>query len=443
MLGSTAPSTGDNHKSKGSRDIAFIYKLLQDNFRPSEIALRIHSANNDDNPLLAFDCLIESVRRKLQDAQIVESETILSNLEIDFNTDHLPYTLLDETIFNLRDLLNSRDESQCQNALSEICQSGDYGLIDTHNGKQYCCGSPKDVLTHQTAIPLNGKIDLVSSRGPLFLEIKGRSISDRSQEMTTTEFNIIGQVLERIYLLRCCYGQLSKIVCFSATSADARCYVYRRVKRDKFEETLDIWKIKHDDIFKIWGSVVATVSKEPQWFLTSDAPFINSCLMRLGYHPSICGVKLEKSSSGSRHHVYHIHFPEFCTSLAGVTVLAIPRTSNRICIKVHNSITCDYDNDYSREAAIISKINQYQKDKTNIYSPSSFYAHYCLPYLPSSEFSALETTTFVENQLTFGAISARFEESLDSKTPTAPSSTLETVTPYSFLLVTIKVGTEV
>ena len=337
---SSAPGTGDK-QSRSACDVGRVLQLLN-TFTRSAISIRIHSGEPHDSPILEP----EVVKDKLRNAQMVARETILDALEIKEDDKVqtraiIPAILFDKRRFDIQALLNSKDESKCQGALTRICKYKNSRLIDCHDGKKYSCGTSKDMTgvdeEHLTNVfPLNGKIDLVSAEGPLFLEIKGRLSSESSEKMTSQEYKIMLQVLERIYHFRCCHGQVSKIVCFSATSTDARCYVYRRSNDDISLETLDIWSINHDDIFKLWNSVATVMSQSSRWFLTRDAPYINSSLMRLGYHPSICGVKLEKSSSRSRHHVYHVHLPKFCQFHTGPCVLGIPRGKNVICIKVHN-----------------------------------------------------------------------------------------------------------
>ena len=82
-----------------------------------------------------------------------------------------------------------------------------------------------------------------------------------------------------------------------------------------------------------------------------------------------------------------------------------------------------YDNDFVSETTIIEKIIEDQRTISDQKTTSgddafSFYAYYCLPYLPSSEFEAVEVDTLVASRPEFETFDQRFQSSISSRTPT-------------------------
>jgi hypothetical protein len=250
---------------------------------------------------------------------------------------------------NLSELLNSHNEVKCQDALSALCgPTVDYGLLDGHSGETltYCYSRDMTVngQNRSNVTPLSAQIDLLSSRGPIFLEIKAAKLADQAKQpqlIIDKDRKLLVQILTRIYRLRGTYGQLKKFVGFAATSRTAWCFVFSREEEDDsdsslYKESLDIWRIDHQSLFPIWGSVATAASADLCWYLTPDAPFINSALMKLGYHPSLCGVKLENNSNHCCHKVYHLSLPQQCrTNTNNHCVIAIPVNEIAFTIKVH------------------------------------------------------------------------------------------------------------
>jgi hypothetical protein len=268
--------------------------------------------------------------------------------------------------------------------------------------------------------PLTAKIDLLSSRGPIFLEIKAQvlpkaQVLSQSHTVVDKDREVLLQTLTRIYRLRGTYGQLAKFVGFAATSRTAWCFVFSRNEESDdtgtlvYQESVDIWRIGHNDLFHIWGSVAhvcapASATNPPDsgsgfgsgagsasWFLTPDAPFINSALMKLGYHPSLCGVKLEPSSKHCSHKVYHLSFPRqglHTTDNTRAVVMSL--NDSAFTIKVHRD-----QSGFEKEANLICKI---RKSLANDFGKSElFYAKKTLRYEPvSASFTPIEAAATAE-----------------------------------------------
>jgi hypothetical protein len=270
--------------------------------------------------------------------------------------------------------------------------------------------------------PLTAKIDLLSSRGPIFLEIKAESA--QTQTVADKDREVLLQTLTRIYRLREIYGQLAKFVGFAATSRTAWCFVFSRKEQCDdtgtmvYCESVDIWKIAHDDLFHIWGSVAHVCalasaanpsdssSGSGSWFLTPDAPFINSALMKLGYHPSLCGVKLEPKSKHCDHKVYHLSFPRqglHTTDKTRAVVMSL--NDSVVTIKVHRN-----QSEFQKEAALICQIRESLVNDSG--KSELFYAKKTLRYEPvSASFKPIEVAaTGEEVRLALGVVKEETEK---------------------------------
>ena len=298
--------------------------------------------------------------------EVCDRDSVLTALGIE-SSDDLPVNCLTpegEGYLNLRDLLNCTSEVTCQEALSELCYEGS-GLLDGHQrGMTVTDGSSQqmklganDPVTENVS-PLTGQMDLLSSRAPIFLEIKALQSGGTGTDLVGIDRDLLVQILDRIYRLRGTYGQLRKFVGFAATSRAAWCFLFSREEQDnpmtgvaRFKESLSIWRIYHQDLFHIWASVATAASNDASWYLTRDAPFINSALMQLGYHPSLCGVKLEAASNNCSHKVYHLYLPKPFHSLSRNETLALSMNEPDLTVKVHRD-----SNDFTKEASCITRI---------------------------------------------------------------------------------------
>jgi hypothetical protein len=258
-------------------------------------------------------------------------------------------------------LLDFQGESQCETALSELCVPGS-GLLDGHLGA-IVSPSQSQSLDFRNGIvigtPLRGKVDLLSSSGPLFLEIKGRPFSGNL--ITKCETQILDQILLRMFRLRATYGQIKTAVGFAATSTIAWCFAFQT--DDNFKDSMKIWRVAHNDIFKIWSSVTAKFISDPVgWMLTVDAPVINNCLMTLGLHPSLCSVRINQMSRSSSHRIYKVFLPRVCSDISEGRATPVVAFLNQpdFCLKVHDNLTTK--NSFSRESealrAILKKVGQ-------------------------------------------------------------------------------------
>jgi hypothetical protein len=354
-------------------------------FRKSEIECHLRSPSGGSvNSELTADSLDKAER--------CERETVMQFLSLPAPpSSSLPPKYLDpsaEGYIDLSSLLNASSEGPCQKALSGDSTSSVDGLLTLDEKKGI-----QEMLVNGNSTPnvssSSGHIDLLSSKGPIFLEIKAASVAPNPKGgLIAQDLEVLKQILDRMFRLRCTYGQLKIAVGFAATPRTAWCLVFQRHldSDDDFEEYLNVWRIGHGDIFPIWDSVAAASAADPSWFLTEDAPFINSCLMQLGYHPSLCGARLEKDSKRCRHKVYHISLPMTCQYSSGNRVLALPSNERIASIKVHKTTE-----DYEREAGHISRIRN--SSGTDI---SGFYAYCGLPYVSSEGFQARETAITVE-----------------------------------------------
>jgi hypothetical protein len=302
--------------------------------------------------------------------EIVLFETILESLGIASNLSYVPAPLPLDLI---KDKLNADGERPCQSALSNLCTPTS-GLLNSHAGAYYCASKSRnlrqdDGVSFITTTPLNGKIDLVSSHGPLFLEIKGRSLPQKYTVITTLEFEILDQVLSRMFRLRGTYHQIKTAVGFAATSTIAWCFAFQM--DDTFNKcSMKIWKIDHEDIFKIWSSVTAQFISDPiGWMLTTDAPIINKSLMSLGLHPSLCSVRIIRQSRSSHHRVYKVFLPRICSNLLG-KLIGLPNETPDFCLKVHDESRTS--GSFLRESAALSAMIA---DEVT----TDFYAYGCLP----------------------------------------------------------------
>lgn len=355
-------------------------------------------------------------------ANFVEVTNILQVLGLEANQGGLPsqlYNPEDKDYINLSQELNQDDETSCQEALA-VFSKPEYGLIDSHNGNPFTLHHSQVMIVNEDEMknvtPISGTIDLVSSKGPLFLEIKGRKLpARRDLTVTNKEKEVLEQILKRIYRLRCSYGQVKNIVGFAVTSGYAWCFAFHRhVYNHVFNESLRIWRIKHTEVFKIWGAVAAACeSRHSDWVLTSDGPLVNNCLQQFGYHPSLCAVIMESASQRSSHRVYHISFPlpcKYCVA-NGSPALGIPHNDIAFSMKVH---AAGKHNNYVNEASRIKQIRDYLKCSSPEYQREHpFYAYFGMPYL-DAKFPLISTGITVDQHPIFENKFAEMRNSLES-----------------------------
>ena len=346
----------------------------------------------------------------------------LDALGITSDLTHIPRELVDPELDGYVDLqvsLNRAAESFCQEKLRALCKAGS-GLIDGSSGSVKTFHLPRGMRSNEegqettSMISLSGKIDLMSNIGPIFLEIKPREFSFRNKgpNLTNIELQLFSQVLNRLRRLQSSYSQIRTAVGFAATSCFAWCFVLRH---ETASESLQILRIDHADVFKIWSSVTAKFQSNPVgWMLTEDAPMINSCLMQLGLHPSLCGVVIERKSRKSTHRVYNIFLPQvtshYNATVANTPAVAILNTTASFCIKVHQE-----SGSYQAEATCINAmISHLRTSEGREITLEKFFACHCLPYLSFESFPKQPVPKLSQ----FGkisSVSAAILRSLESK----------------------------
>jgi serine/threonine protein kinase len=331
--------------------------------------------------------------------------TVLSSLDIELDTTHVPSQLIfDENnvddFISIKSLLNSEGETQCQEQLSSLCHHPYSGLIDAHNGAFYSPSKSQSLtqnMNEVVATPLNGKIDLCSKHGPLFLEVRGR-VASSGQLITNLELELLDQVLGRMFRLRGTYGQIKTAVGFASTSTIAWCFVFQTDQN--FVDSMKIWRVSHKDIFAIWSSVTGKFLSDPiGWMLTTDAPFLNNCLMHLGWHPSLCSVRIIRESRSSHHRVYRVFLPRSCSYSSAkrpTSVTAWPNERPDFCLKVHDDgrTMSSFQRESEAIAAIISSSGSTPAND------GDFYAYGSMPFQSSlPEFCEISVTGNGRNSL--------------------------------------------
>lgn len=125
-------------------------------------------------------------------------------------------------------LLNNPAESTCQDFLNGVVQQvkgldASNGRYKTHQFTQQMQqrnGEPIDNIS-----ALTGKIDFVSSVGPMFIEIKVHE-SKGTVGVSRKEIDVLHQALNRVYRLRCSHAQLRTVVGFAITASHAWCIIF-------------------------------------------------------------------------------------------------------------------------------------------------------------------------------------------------------------------------
>jgi hypothetical protein len=195
---------------------------------------------------------------------------------------------------------------------------------------------------------LSGKMDLVSKLCPMFLEIK-HSGPGASTGMIATDFDVIKQAAERVFVLRSTNALLGEAVVIACTARSSWLFHFERnvlCDRGNGFETLTVTRIPHEEIFKVWVTYTALTMRRPDWFWTEDSVKVLEGI-RCFNNPFVCVSQLISSAN---HRVYGVSFPRLYEgehlnthkeSIVGATAASFD-----ICIKIIND-----DEEYAREAA--------------------------------------------------------------------------------------------
>jgi hypothetical protein len=167
---------------------------------------------------------------------VAKDDYPLSNPEgemLDFNL----LKSLKETQFQIKKLNPCCDRAKAIKSCS--------GGMLTFNSCRTMCEDGKLI---DNVTPLNAKIGFVSAAGPLFQEIK------YGEGTRTDDVNVLNQALERVFVLRCSYAQLKRIVAIAIGPMYSSLIVFRRSMSDR-TENLRILRIAKTTISDIWSCI--------------------------------------------------------------------------------------------------------------------------------------------------------------------------------------------
>lgn len=189
----------------------------------------------------------------------------------------------------------------------------------------------------------SGKVDFVSSIGPLFLEVKQEKanpspISSRSYRVNSDVYNGVVQVAERVDVLSRMYAFLRVAFFFVLTGRGTFLLEFKRSSPEDWRVsrqtgTLNWFYLGRNDslVNKVWHGLVERC-RNPNFFVSSDGDVLSAAIAMLGVDPALCATKIIGHSCNS------------------VYACSLTRSNRRlgfqgdICLKVVSSADDDGDN---------------------------------------------------------------------------------------------------
>jgi len=237
---------------------------------------------------------------------------------------------------------------------------------------------------------LSGKIDFVFKVGCMGLEIKGikEKASKKRLRDETSSFSsfsssalplhssnpidednaVMSQALNRVYVLRSFYAQLSKAIIFAVGPNRAWILIYSRSFSNS--EKLACFRIGFDDISPLWSAITHQMIVNKKWFLSNDADILNEAIMHLGFHPALTRSEFVKTSVSCNHRVYIVTVPRLFKYMnvsnenAGAhSVLGCSAGDDEsVAIKIFNVLDLEsFENEADNVMAVKEKYNTDEK----------------------------------------------------------------------------------
>lgn len=202
-----------------------------------------------------------------------------------------------------------QNENVCQTKLNEVLVENMKVVIDTSVKSCGMFSAAKsvgsvDAVSVPSAIP-----DITDKLSPQLIEIKG-SPPTMSEGLVTTDVELVCQMLTRISTIINTAGFLRSFTVIGATGRSAWVMEFIRnvenFKQRGYEfERIEIRRIPHSEVLKIFLSNHERSKIEKYWFFTCDAPHIINTISRLSY-PFWCSVRLLDCSESR---VYYVALP--------------------------------------------------------------------------------------------------------------------------------------
>ena len=244
---------------------------------------------------------------------------------------------------NLQKLLSESKENECQNILNEILVESMKIAISTSDNSCGMFSAAKTVgntkaVSVQSAIP-----DIIGKLSPQLIEIKASPITKMSSDAAvTTDLQLVNQMLTRISTVINTVAFLSSFTVVGATGRSGWVMEFTRnvesfKQRGEEFERIEIRRIPHSEVLKIFLSNHERSIIQKNWFFTCDAPHIINTISRLSY-PFLCSVRLLDCSESR---VYYVALPrvheDFTADGKSKNIVGPSANENDFAIKVvHN-----------------------------------------------------------------------------------------------------------
>eukprot|EP01031_Cornospumella_fuschlensis_P031859 gene31859-38521_t len=277
--------------------------------------------------------------------------------------------MYDKYTIDWKTLLSGEKEDVCQTKLNELLVDQLKLAVNTSASscgmfkaaREMCLSDSPDVVEAAVYTP-SAKIDLAGVHSPQAFEVKpSPPTKNNATEKADSDIDLLEQVLLRMSVEIYCNALLSNFTVLAATRRFAWVVVFERelefFKAPPEEgtfETITFRRIRHSDLLKVFFSNVERSKKEPDWYLTPDAPHLFNTIGRLSY-PGLCATRLYDKSESN---VYAVSLPRtYKATNAGPRCVGPAASRVDLMIKVIHS-QCSFETESSALAAVAPAYNR-------------------------------------------------------------------------------------
>jgi hypothetical protein len=212
----------------------------------------------------------------------------------------------------LRTLLSRGEgtEKQAQQVISSPDCLKLLSAVNTSAATNSLYSLPRRVGQSDNVYPATARIDLLSQKCPMGMEVKATSVtSTAGGSLVVVDIEGLTQGLRRLWVMRSTNACINTFIMFVVTGRSAWLLLFTRTVesyRNGNFETITLTRIKHEDVWRTWLGYTKMTEDNAAWFLTCDAVHIMSTLNCI-VSPSLCGTQLLQASN---HRVYAVSLPK-------------------------------------------------------------------------------------------------------------------------------------
>jgi hypothetical protein len=202
---------------------------------------------------------------------------------------------------DLQQLLCIKPESVCQDVLDKVLVEEMKVAVKTSESSCRYFTAARSVGDTVAVSVLSAKPDLTDKLCPQLIEIKQSKNPCVSSSLMTSDTELLVQMMVRVSTIVYTNGLLNNFTVLGATDRSAwvvqfirDIYSFNKKDGDIFEK-IEIRRINHCDLLKIYMSNYSFSISHKNWFFTRDATQLINTISRISY-PFLCSVRLIDSS---------------------------------------------------------------------------------------------------------------------------------------------------